>query len=523
MHCWEVKWLKVTWLGLFLLFITAEASAEVKLPKLISDNMVLQQGMKVRIWGTAAPAETVTVSFRDQKLSAEAGSAGQWQVYLTPMKAGGPDEMTVAGSNTIVLKDVLVGEVWVCSGQSNMEMPVGTNAYGWSWGVANFRDEIARADYPLLRMFTVQKAVAVKPQRDVTGDWVAASPRTVNDFSAAGYFFARELLKALNVPVGMIHSSWGGSPAEAWTSRAVLDSLPEAKSYVDEREQALAKYPQQVEEFKRQYDDWLRAVEKAEAQGKLIPSAPRIPEDPRTGFWPAGLHNAMIAPLTPYAIRGAIWYQGESNSVRAREYRKVFPALIQDWRREWGEGDFPFLFVQLANWITPNPTLNWPELCEAQLMTLSVPKTGMAVAIDIGDPYDIHPKNKQEVGRRLALGAEAIAYGRDVVYSGPIYESMAVEGNKIRLRFKHSDRGLVAKGAAGLKGFEVAGEDRKFFATEATIERDSVVVRSAQVARPVAVRYAWADNPTCNLYNKAGLPASPFRTDDWPSAVPGKK
>jgi sialate O-acetylesterase len=494
--------------------MAAEALAEVKLPKLISDNMVLQQGRKVRIWGTAAPGEKVTVAFRDQKLSAAAAD-GQWETYLEPLKAGGPDELTVSGSNTIVLKNVLVGEVWVCSGQSNMWWPVGNSL--------NARQEIAAAQYPMIRLFTVPMVVAGRPQRDVDGQWAPVSPQSVEKFSAVGYFFGRDLYKALGVPVGLIHSSWGGSPAETWMARPTLDSLPEAKSFLHDQEQALAKYPQQVEEFKRQYDDWIRAVAKAEAEGKLIPSAPRVPDDPRTGFWPAGLYNAMIAPLVPYAIRGAIWYQGESNSPRAREYRKVFPAMIQDWRQAWGEGDFPFLFVQLANWIVPDPKPNWPELREAQLMTLSLPKTGMAVAVDIGDPADIHPKNKQEVGRRLALAAEAIAYGRNVVYSGPIYESMVVEGGKVRLRFKHTDGGLLAKGAASLKGFELAGEDRKFVPAEAAIDGKTIVVRSGQVASPVAVRYAWADNPTCNLYNKAGMPASPFRTDDWPSAPPEKK
>ena len=507
---------RVVGLWFILLSMGTYASAEVKLPKLISDNMVLQQGMKVRIWGTADPSEKVSVAFREQKVATEAGPDGRWEVYLQPLKAGGPDTLTISGTNTIALKDVLVGEVWVCSGQSNMAWPVNLSL--------NAPQEIAAANYPMIRLFTVPIIVASRPQKDVDGHWAPATPQTVEKFSAVGYFFGRDLHKALGVPVGLIHSSVGGTPAEAWTSWPGLESVPEAKSYLDERGQLLAKYPHQVEEFKQQYDTWLHTADTAEAEGKILPSAPRLPEDPRGSTWrPSGLYNAMIAPLTPYAIRGAIWYQGESNSIRAREYRKVFPGMIQDWRQAWGEGDFPFLYVQLANWQVTDPTLNWPELCEAQLMTLSVPKTGMAVAIDIGDPYDIHPKNKQEVGRRLMLAAEAIAYGRDVVYSGPIYESMAVEGTKVRLRFKHVDGGLLAQGGAALKGFEVAGEDRKFVPAEAGIDGKTIVVRSGQVASPVAVRYAWADNPTCNLYNKAGLPASPFRTDDWPSAPPEKK
>jgi sialate O-acetylesterase len=501
----------VSCLGFFLLSTAAGASAEVKLPNLISDHMVLQQGMKVRIWGTAAPGEKVSVAFRDQKIAAEAGPDGQWQVHLEPLKAGGPDEMTVAGSNTIVLKNVLVGEVWVCSGQSNMWWPVSNSL--------NAREEIAAAQYPLIRLFTVAPVVAGKPQRDVDGLWAPASPESVAKFSAVGYFFGRALHKALSVPVGLIHSSWGGTPAESWTTRATLDSLPEVTPFLKLRDQLLPMYALQVQEFKQKYDDWLRAADQAEAEGKIMPAAPRPPDDPRGSAWrPGALYNAMIAPLVLFAIRGAIWYQGESNADRAVPYRKLFPAMIQDWRRAWGEGDFPFLFVQLANWTVSDPKFTWPELREAQLMTLSLPKTGMAVAIDIGDPYDIHPKNKQEVGRRLALAAEAIAYGRDVVHSGPIYASMTVEGSKVRLNFKHTAGGLIARGAATLRGFEIAGEDRKFSPAQAVIRGTTIVVSSAQVARPVAVRYAWADNPSCNLYNKAGLPASPFRTDDWPSA-----
>ena len=264
--------------------------------------------------------------------------------------------------------------------------------------------------------------------------------------------------------------------------------------------------------------DWRQESDRAEAEGAAVPAPPSVPEDPRRHPWrPSGLYNAMIMPLTPYAIRGAIWYQGESNAPRAIQYRKLFPAMIRDWRQAWGEGDFPFLFVQLANWGIYSPGTNWPELREAQLKTLALPKTGMAVTIDIGDGSDIHPKNKQEVGHRLALAAENIAYGRDVIYSGPIYQSMAVEGEKIRLRFQYVYGGLVAKGSAAstLTGFEVAGEDQKFVGAEAKIDGDSVVVRNAGVPHPVAVRYAWGMNPSCNLYNRAGLPASPFRTDNW--------
>ncbi len=491
--------------------------AEVKLPSLLTDGLVLQQGMKVNIWGTADPGERVTVTLGDQHASTAAESRGDWNVKLGPLSPGGPFTMTVAGKNTITLHDVLVGEVWVCSGQSNMEMPVGTNPQGWSWGVNNYLDELARADYPKLRLFTVQKAVAGKPQRDVKGYWVNANPTTVGEFSAVGYFFGRELVKVLNVPVGMIHSSWGGTPAEAWTSRGTLESDPEYATILDAGAKLLSPYPNLFQEYNERLAHWRSDSDKAEADGAPISAPPTVPDDPRRNPWrPAGLYNAMLMPLTSYAIRGAIWYQGESNAGRAIQYRKLFPAMIGDWRRAWGEGDFPFLFVQLANWGIYQPHVNWPELREAQLMTLSLPKTGMAVTIDIGDGSDIHPKNKQEVGYRLALSAQAIAYGRDVAYSGPIYESMSGEGDKIRLHFKHVYGGLAAKHSAStLTGFEISGEDRKFVSAEANIDGDTVVVRSESVQHPVAVRYAWGMNPSCNLYNRAGLPASPFRTDNW--------
>jgi sialate O-acetylesterase len=492
--------------------------AEVKLPSLLSDGLVLQQGMKVNIWGTADPGEQVTVTFEGQQVSGITEGGGQWKVKLGPLNAGGPFTMTIAGKNTITLHDVLVGEVWVCSGQSNMEMPVGTNPQGWSGGVANYQDEMARADYPMLRLFTVQKAVAGKPQGEVKGYWVAARPQTVGEFSAVGYFFGRELLKVLNVPIGLIHSSWGGTPAESWTSRATLESDPEFTSILDSGTKLLSPYPKVFADFEQQLGQWRQDSDKAESDGAPVPTAPTAPDDPRRNPWrPAGLFNAMIMPLTPYAIRGAIWYQGESNADRPAQYRKLFPAMIRDWRQAWDEGDLPFLFVQLANWGISQPRSHWPELREAQLMTLSLPKTGMAVTIDIGDGSDIHPKNKQDVGYRLGLAAQAIAYGRDVIYSGPIYESMAVEGEKIRLRFQYVYGGLVAKNshASALSGFEIAGDDHNFVAAEAKIDGNTVVARSEKVAHPVAVRYAWAMNPSCNLYNRAGLPASPFRTDDW--------
>jgi sialate O-acetylesterase len=498
-----------------LVFAVAGARAELKLPALISDGMVLQQGVKVNIWGIADPGERVTVTFRDQEARGVADSEGQWKVRLGPLSAGGPFTLTIAGKNTITLHDVLVGEVWVCSGQSNMELPVSA--------VTNAQEEIFRADYRTLRLFTVERSVAEKPQRDLKGSWVPARPQTVNDFSAVGYFFGRDLQKVLNVPIGLIHSSWGGTFAEAWTSRETLQSDPDFKDILDGGVKLLSPYPKLFEDYDAQLTHWRQSSDNAELEGAPVPPAPPLPDDPRRSpNRPSGLFNAMIIPLTNYAIRGVIWYQGEANAGRPIQYRKLFPALIRDWRRVWDEGDFPFLFVQLANWGINVPQSNWPELREAQLMTLSVPKTGMAVTIDIGDGSDIHPKNKQEVGYRLALAAQAIAYGQDVIYSGPIYESMAVEGEKVRLHFKYAYGGLVAKNwpAPTLTGFEIAGEDHKFIGAEAKIDGDTILVHSGKVAHPVAVRYAFAMNPWCNLYNRMGLPASPFRTDNWEDSAP---
>lgn len=461
----------------YCLLAGPHVAAEVWVPSVIGDNMVLQQGVKVPVWGKATPEEGVAVTLAEQSASAVADEAGQWTVQLGPFEAGGPHKMTITGKNTLTFSNILVGEVWVCSGQSNMQ-----------WAVAVSKDaeqEIAAADYPSIRLFQAERNPADQPRDNVNGRWVACSPETVPGFSAVGYFFGRQLHRELEVPIGLINSSWGGTAAEWWTSRPALETDPELRPI-------------------------LERADKAEAQGSA--EAHRRP---------GALYNGMIAPLIPFAIRGVIWYQGESNAGRGYQYRKLFPIMIRDWRTNWGQGDFPFLFVQLGNYQqTPEQPGEsaWAELREAQLMTLSLPNTGMATTIDIGEADDIHPKNKQDVGKRLALAALNIAYDRDVVYSGPIYESMEIEEDTIRLHFKHVGGGLVAKGG-DLKGFAIAGADRKFVWADAEIDGDTVVVRSDQVKEPVAVRYAWADNPECNLYNEAGLPASPFRTDNWPGVT----
>ncbi len=490
--------------------------ADVRLPAVIGDNMVLQGGASVSFWGWADPNEEIEVrmSWSDAVAQMQADEDGTWALRMAAPDFGGPYEMTFKGKNTIDLKNILVGEAWVCSGQSNMQWTVQNSA--------NAEQEIAAARYPKIRLFSVARKVADSPQADCEGQWVECSPETIPGFSAVAYFFGRRLHKDLDSPVGLIHTSWGGTPAEAWASARTLKDNPEFEPILNRYEDAVANYPRALVKYREDVQKWEEAAEKAKAEGTRAPQRPRAPFGPGHPHSPSGLYNAMIAPLIPYTIKGAIWYQGESNAGRAYQYRSLFPAMIKSWWQSWGQGDFPFLFVQLANFMKveeePGDSA-WAELREAQTMTLDLPNTGMAVIIDIGEADDIHPKNKQDVGNRLALWALAKAYFKDVVYSGPLYSFMNVRGDEIVLHFQHVDGGLVAKGDGPLKGFAIAGEDRKFVWADARIEGETVVVRSDQVAKPVAVRYAWANNPICNLYNEAGLPASPFRTDGWPGVT----
>jgi len=503
-----------------LLVNTGAIFADVKLPAVIGDNMVLQRGKAAHIWGWAEPNEQIMVStsWRTMGWGVTANKDGRWSFEMSPPKTAGPHEMTIGDTNTVTIKNILVGEVWVCSGQSNMQWSVRQSA--------NAEQEIAAADYPDIRLFTVQQMVAEQPQSDCVGDWQLCSPQTVPGFSAVAYCFGRELHKELNVPIGLIHTSWGGTPAEAWTSKDVLESDVDFEPILKRYSDVIAKYPEAKSKYEQKLKEWEKAVAEAKAEGEKPPRRPYPPRGPRHKNNPSGLYNAMIAPLIPYGIGGAIWYQGESNAVRAYQYRKLFGGMIKNWRNDWGQGDFPFLFVQLANFMAVNPEPSesaWAELREAQLMTLALPKTGMAVIIDIGEANDIHPKNKQDVGKRLALWALARSYGKKLEYCGPIYKSMRVDGSKIILHFDHVGGGLVAGGDGPLKGFAIAGADRKFVWAGAKIVGDTVVVSSDKVSEQVAVRYAWADNPVCNLYNKEGLPASPFRTDDRPGITVGKK
>lgn len=488
-----------------VLLAAASLSADVKLPALFSDHMLLQQDMPAHIWGTASPGEAITVGIGSERYQAKARADGKWHVYLNPMHPGPAFEITVSGTNKIVLKDVLVGDVWVGSGQSNMEFGM--------LRASNGPEEIAKAHFPRIRLFTVKRMVSDTPKDDVQGEWQVCTPETVKNFSAVAYFFGKEIHATRHVPVGLIHSSWGGTPAESWTEISAMETDPALQNILSEWQQTVAAQPARMKTYEPKLAQWNELAAKAKAEGRQPPNKPNPPPGPGHQNTPAGLYNAMIAPLTPYAIRGALWYQGESNAnpAHAYQYRRLFAAMIESWRNAWAQGSFPFYFVQLANF-RANPS--WPVLRESQTATLELRNTGMAVTIDIGNPTDIHPTNKQDVGHRLALAARALTYGEKIVYSGPMFRQMTSDGPKARLWFDSTGAGLVAKGGK-LTGFEIAGSDRNFVPAEARIERDTVVVSSAQIAEPAAVRYAWADNPDATLYNREGLPASPFRTDRW--------
>jgi len=657
-------------LPLLILIFACAAHAEVRLPAIISDNMVLQRGTKVRIWGNAKPGERVIVTFQNKSSRTSADAQGHWQTFIGPLNTSAPAELTIKGDNLLTVKNVIVGDVWLCSGQSNMEWPL-ANTIGAA-------ETLAQANYPEIRMFRVEHHTSAEPLTDLEGRWVITTPDEAAHFSAVGYFFGKELHHRLKVPIGLINSSWGGTPAEAWTSHEALVASPELKPILDRYEKSLNMLPQAQEAYARAIAEWeeknlyidsgnkgealnyadpatstadwskMDLPQQFETAGLLIDGAvwfrrvldlpeswtgkelvlnltpiddqdvtyfngtrvgsigretpnsymvPRkyvvpgslvhggrnviavrvfdsageggfsrggtmsiAPKDaaesevislrgswdykvelalePKHPDWgsrpeavgvsnqnnPSVLYNAMIAPLLPFAIRGAIWYQGESNAGRAYQYRTLFPIMIRNWRTAWGH-DFPFYFVQLANWhankAEPDES-DWAELREAQSMTLRQPQTGMAVTIDIGDANDIHPRNKLDVGRRLAAWALAGTYGQKVIPSGPLFDGYKIEGDKIRISLRHST-GLKTSDDGPPKGFAIAGEDRRFVWADARIVGNVVIVSSPKVLKPVAVRYGWADNPIANLYNSAGLPASPFRTDDWPGVTAARR
>jgi sialate O-acetylesterase len=498
--------------------ITATAQADVKLPTLFSPRMVLQRNAPIPIWGTADPDESITVRLGETEAKITAAADGRWRVNLPPRAAAMNLTLSVIGKNTLEFTDVAVGEVWICSGQSNMTFALKLSS--GSEGAIKFSKD------PGLRLFSVAQRTSETPLTDVSGRWYWSTPNTVPNFSAVAYFFGRELREKLGVPVGLIHTAWSGTTAESWTSRPMLDTLPATVPFVATWDKQVADYtPEVAAQKKLQYETetlprWQALADKARADGKVAPPKPQPPTTPTDDKnRPANLFNGMIAPLMPYGIKGVIWYQGEANVTRANAYRALFPALIKDWRTRWGQGDFPFLWVQLANHRAPQqkPVEFDPRalLRDAQYSSLSVPNTGMATAVDLADidnPMDNHPHNKLDVGLRLAFIALATQYGQHVPYSGPSFDKATFDGAKVKLSFKFTDGGLKVRGDK-LTGFALKDPKGNWHWAEGLVEGDTVVLSSPTVPTPVAVRYNWAINPIGNLYNGTDLPALPFRTD----------
>jgi sialate O-acetylesterase len=498
---------QIVWL---LLALGPAAWCDVKPNALISHNAVLQQGMTVPVWGAADNGEEVTVKFQNQSIATTAQN-GRWLVRLKPLKPGGPFTMTITGNNALTLTNILVGEVWLCSGQSNMEWPL-SKTHDGSNAVAQARD-------PMLRLFRVPRKALDAPVTAVDAEWKECLPESAARFSAVGYYFGRDLRKARRVPVGLIDSSYGGSPVQAWTSLPALQADQDVKQVLDWHAGHIREYPAKLATYREAMKKHQAEVARAQAEGKEPPKPPREPQDPVTSpHRPAGLYNAMIAPLQPFAVKGAIWYQGESNAQMAWLYQRALTAMIRDWQAGFGR-EFPFLIVQLAPFmkkVAEPQEAPWPELREAQRLTaLAVPKSALVVTTDVGDENDIHPRRKEPVGQRLALAARAIAYGEDIEYSGPMHNAARILGDRIVLTFNHTGGGLVARGDK-LAGFAIAGADRKFVNANARIVGNKIEVWSAAIPKPVAVRYGWANYPTGNLWNRAGLPASPLRTDNFP-------
>jgi sialate O-acetylesterase len=495
----------------------AVAHAEVSLAPLFTDHAVLQRDKPVPVWGRADAGEKVTVTFGRQTKSVTAGPDGRWTVSLDKLSAESRGaDLTVAGTNTVVLHDVVVGEVWLCSGQSNMEFKVNR--------ARDAAKEIAGAHFPLIRHVTIKRAVSGDPVATVgTSGWLSASPATVGDFTAVGYFFARDIFEKLKIPIGLVHSSWGGTPIESWMPAPALARESEFKVVAERWEKMLADYPEKKAEFDAALAEWAPAEAAARAQGAGAHAAwlkahpkPRAPRGAGDSWTPSGLFNGMIAPLAPYALRGTLWYQGESNAEHASEYRQLFVAMINAWRKQFGQGDLPFLWVNLANYKVPGDPTNqtYAYLREAQSQALDVENTGQAVTIDIGDPDDIHPTNKQEVGRRLALIAKNRIYRIAVEDSGPMFANVRFAGGALVVTFAHSTGGLVARDHP-LDCVEIAGEDQVFHPATVSVNKSVMVALSPLVKQPVAIRYAWRNAPDANLYNGVGLPAVPFRSDNW--------
>ncbi|MFP6581120.1 MAG: sialate O-acetylesterase [Candidatus Hydrogenedentota bacterium] len=490
-----------------LLLLTATvASADLRLPSLFSDHMVMQRDQSNYVWGWSDAGEAVSVTFDETTISTVASGVGTWYVQIPAAALGAPKKLIIKGSNTITINDILMGDVWVCSGQSNMEFTVDR--------ADDAENEIANAKYPNIRYYGVPLTATLKKRSDINAKWVTTTPEVVAGFSAVGYYFGRTLHEELDVPIGLIGTSWGGTAIESWISQ---DATTLSETYAelnDDWKPIVQEHGELIEKF---YDTSIRPRIELPETKRGVGGAPNVP---------SFNYNAMIAPLWRYGIKGAIWYQGESNAGRAYQYRDLMKTMIRDWRVQFAQGDFPFFITQLANYTeraTEPGRSNWAELREAQLMATDLPNVGMAVIIDIGDADDIHPTNKQDVGKRLAQSAFNIAYKQDVLPSGPVYKKMKKGRKKITLQFDHVGKGLTTANKGKPVGFQIAGKDQKWVWADTAINGKKVTVWSDSVKKPVAVRYGWANNPDCNLYNLEGLPATPFRTDDWRISTRNRK
>lgn len=486
------------------------------LPSIFSNNMILQREAPIPFWGMASPGQIVSVTLKNQTKQTTADNDGKWTVRLSPMRVGGPYSVTIIAIDTIVLKNILIGDVWIASGQSNMEMPIAPNKY--FTGIKNYKEEVLNANDSLLRIFSVEKnSVIEKPQRKITGQWLEANPANAGKFSAVSYFFGKNIRKALKIPIGIIHSSWGASPAQAWTSAKVLSTDPDFQKLVNDWKKLDNEYQAKVFSYKKDSADDAKTFSNGDTN--LLKKQDKYPEYPiLLQKRPSSLYNGMLFPLIPYAIKGVIWYQGEGNESNPKLYGRLFPAMITNWRNDWGQGDFPFLFVQLAGYkkLQTEPTEDgWARLREAQTKALNLPNTGMITAIDLGEENDVHPKNKQDVGYRLAQCALEKVYKRKAVHSGPTYYKMKIKDNEIHVYFKNTNGRMHVSNSDKLKGFAIAGKNKKFVWANAKIQGNKIIVSNDSIRTPLAVRYNWANNPIGNLYNRAGFPIMPFRTDNW--------
>jgi sialate O-acetylesterase len=487
--------------------------AKIELPAIISPYMVLQQNTTIKLWGKSTLSANVVIncSWEDENHTVTCRNDGKWDVCIKTPSAGGPYKITISDAeDKTEINHVLIGEVWFCSGQSNMEFPMGTSDAYWHTGVINYETEIKQANYPYIRLFTVKKQTAEKPVDTCRGAWVECTPESVSPFSAVAYYFGRMLYQQLKVPIGLINSSWGGTPAESWTRREILENDTTYKCIFENYQRLLDAYPEGYKKYKEELEKWRKGVEEGTITGMDAKRPPREPIGPGHHKTPSVLYNGMVAPIIPYSIRGVIWYQGESNANNPSLYAKLFPDMIKNWRDDWKQGDFPFYFVQISAHNNQNPYIR-----EAQMKTMkSVPNTGMVVTLDVGDSLDIHPRDKKTVGERLALWALSQTYNiPGITCSGPIYKSMTLEGNTIKIYFDHTGSGLVSRNNK-LSLFEISGEDGVFVNADAQIYDNTIVVSSEKVKHPVAARYAWKNYMVPDLFNKEGLPASSFRTND---------